>query len=224
MSLTLPMLLLLIVGAILLLFALFLLIRRGVLGILVRSILPLILLVFSIVLIFSGFDMMSYHQLLKESAAGTVHFEKNSPQTYTATLITDDQNKHYFQLKGDQWQIDARVIRWHPSLARIGFKTIYRMERISGRYHSIHQELHAERTVYPIVLSGSFSRYLGSGIDIWAQLKQMSWLQQWVDASYGSATYVPMVDGAVYEVKMGYSGLSAHPVNTASREAVTAWQ
>jgi len=147
---TLPVLLPLVLGALLFLISLLMLIRRGVLGVLVRAILPLVLLVFSITLIFGGFDIMSYRQLLKESAVATVHFEKTSPQTYTATLITDDYQKSYFQLKGDQWQIDARIIRWHPNLIRMGFETIYRMDRISGRYNSFQQELHGERTVYPI--------------------------------------------------------------------------
>lgn len=184
---------------------------------LVRAILPLVLLVFSITLIFGGFDIMSYRQLLKESAVATVHFEKTSPQTYTATLITDDYQKSYFQLKGDQWQIDARIIRWHPNLIRMGFETIYRMDRISGRYNSFQQELHGERTVYPI-------RENSYGIDIWRYLRDLPWVHQWIDATYGSATYVPMGDGAVYEIRMGYSGLSVHPANAASREAVTTWQ
>jgi len=215
----------LVVGGILLFTSLFMLIRRGGFRVLIRFIFPLVILIFSLLLILGGLDMLSYRQLLKESSIATIHFEKNSPQTFTAILITDDQRKHYFQLKGDQWQIDARIIRWHPNLARMGFKTIYRMERISGRYQSIQQELHAERTVYPINLndnlSSSFSRF---GVDMWAQVKQMPWLHRWVDASYGSATYVPLADGAVYDIKMGYSGLSAHPVNTVSRQAVKGWQ
>lgn len=214
---TLPVLLPLVLGALLFLISLLMLIRRGVLGVLVRAILPLVLLVFSITLIFGGFDIMSYRQLLKESAVATVHFEKTSPQTYTATLITDDYQKSYFQLKGDQWQIDARIIRWHPNLICMGFETIYRMDRISGRYNSFQQELHGERTVYPI-------RENSYGFDIWRYLRDLPWVHQWIDATYGSATYVPMGEGAVYEIRMGYSGLSVHPANAASREAVTTWQ
>lgn len=214
---TLPVLLPLVLGVLLFLMSLLMLIRRGVLGVLFRAILPLVLLIFSIALIFGGFDIMSYRQLLKESAVATVHLEKMSPQSYTATLITDDYQKSYFQLKGDQWQVDARIIRWHPNLTRMGFETIYRMDRISGRYNSLQQELHAERTVYPI----SVNSY---GIDMWRYLRDLKWLDQWIDATYGSATYVPMRNGAIYEIRMGYSGLSVHPTNAASREAITAWQ
>jgi len=220
-----PAFLPLLVGGILLFVSLFMLIRSGGFGALIRSIFPLMLLLLSLSLILGGLDILSYRQLLKESSIATIRFEKNSPQTFTAILITDDQKKHYFQLKGDQWQIDARIIRWHPNLARMGFKTIYRMDRISGRYQSIQQELHAERTVHPVVLSDpSGISSSGYGIDLWAQLQQIPWLHRWVDATYGSATYVPMVDGAVFDVKIGYSGLSAHPINAVSRQAVKGWQ
>lgn len=225
MSLTFPVLLPLILGVALFLLSLFMLIKGGMFRVVLRALPAMIFLALSIILIFGGFDLMSYRQLLKEATVATVHFEENSPQTFTALLITEDQQKHYFQLKGDQWQMDARIIRWHPNLVRMGFETIYRMERISGRYNSIQQELNEERTVYPVVLNNYLSRSFSQfSVDMWAQMKQQSWLQQWVDATYGSATYMPMVDGAVYEVKAGYSGLSAHPVNTVSRQAVKGWQ
>jgi hypothetical protein len=44
-----------------------------------------------------------------------------------------------------------------------------------------------------------------------------------VDALYGSATYLPMVDGALYEIKVSQSGLLARPLNQAAREAVGSW-
>jgi hypothetical protein len=40
---------------------------------------------------------------------------------------------------------------------------------------------------------------------------------------YGSATYLPMADGADYEVTVSQSGLVARPLNDAARLAVGAW-
>jgi hypothetical protein len=40
---------------------------------------------------------------------------------------------------------------------------------------------------------------------------------------YGSATYLPMSDGALYEIKVSQSGLVARPMNQAAREAVSGW-
>ena len=46
------------------------------------------------------------------------------------------------------------------------------------------------------------------------------WLP-FVDAVYGSATYMPMADGARYQVSITQSGLIARPLNPAA-DAVTA--
>jgi len=216
-TLTSPTLLALMVGIVLFIVSIFLLLKGRALGAIFRAIPALLLLVIAITLTLGSLDIMSYRQLLKETSVATLHFEQVSAQTYSVMLIDKNNQRHYFQLNGDQWQIDARIIRWHPNLARIGFKSIYRMERLSGRYSDITQELDSKRTVYPIDISSY-------RLDTWYWFRQIKWLHQWVDASYGSATYVPMIDGAIYEAKMGYSGLSAHPVNDKSRQAVTAWQ
>lgn len=217
LTLSSPTLLALILGLVLLVVSIFILLRGRGLAVIFRTIPALLLLVIALTLTLGSLDIMSYRQLLKETSVATLHFEQISAQTYSVMLIDKNNQRHYFQLKGDQWQMDARIIRWHPNLARVGLKPVYRMERLSGRYSDITQELDSKRTVYPI----DISRY---GLDTWYWFRQMKWLHQWADASYGSAIYVPMVDGAIYEAKMGYSGLSAHPVNDKSRQAVTAWQ
>lgn len=217
LTLSSPTSLALILGIVLFVMSIFMLLRGRGLAVIFRTIPALLLLVIAVTLTLGSLDIMSYRQLLKETSVATLHFEQVSTQTYSVMLIDKYNQRHYFQLKGDQWQMDARIIRWHPNLARVGLKSVYRMERLSGRYSDITQELDSKRTVYPIDTSSY-------GLDAWYWFRQMKWLHQWVDASYGSATYVPMVDGAIYEAKMGYSGLSAHPVNDKSRQAVTAWQ
>ena len=42
-----------------------------------------------------------------------------------------------------------------------------------------------------------------------------SWVP-WLDALYGSATFLPMADGALYEIKVSQSGLVARPLNQAA--------
>ena len=45
-----------------------------------------------------------------------------------------------------------------------------------------------------------------------------------VDAYYGTATYVPMADGARFEVNLSRDALIARPINDAARKAVGEWQ
>jgi hypothetical protein len=44
-----------------------------------------------------------------------------------------------------------------------------------------------------------------------------------VDAHFGTATYLPMANGAMFEVKMTRTGLIARPVNEEAKIAVGEW-
>jgi hypothetical protein len=217
----------LVVGITLFILSMYLLLRSRALSAILRVTPGLLLMVCAFTLIFGGLDIMSYRQLLKEEAVATLHFEILGPQTYGVMMIDKDNRQQYFHLKGDQWQLDARMIRWHPNLVRAGFQPIYRLERIAGRYNNFQQELHAERTVHEIGIgdSGIDNGGIGSwGVDTWRWFNQWQWLHAWVDATYGTATFVPMADGAIYEVSMSHSGLVARPINNKSRQAVATWQ
>ena len=66
-----------------------------------------------------------------------------------------------------------------------------------------------ERTVYALSEN--------PGVDLWTlSIEYPRWLP-FVDAVYGSATYLPMADGARYEVSITQSGLIARPLNEQRR-------
>jgi hypothetical protein len=117
-----------------------------------------------------------------------------------------------FTLNGDEWQLDARVLKWRGWANVLGLDAQYRLERLSGRYRDIEQERNAPRSVY--ALSDN------PGIDLWTwTIDHPTWLP-FVDAVYGSATYLPMADGARYRVNMSQSGLLARPMNGHAQGAV----
>ena len=45
-----------------------------------------------------------------------------------------------------------------------------------------------------------------------------------IDAHYGTATFVPMADGARFDVSLSRDALIARPVNDSARAAVGAWR
>ena len=45
-----------------------------------------------------------------------------------------------------------------------------------------------------------------------------------VDAYYGTATYLPMADGAKFEVTLSRTALLTRPANDAARDAIGNWQ
>jgi hypothetical protein len=55
------------------------------------------------------------------------------------------------------------------------------------------------------------------GLDSWYWLNRFGDLLGFVDTRYGSATFLPMADGAVYEIKTTHGGLMARPLNERAR-------
>lgn len=166
-------------------------------------------------LVLVAVNLYGFHELSAETPIATVSFRNVGVQSYIATVTGVEGKSRDYALRGDQWQIDARVVKWKMPLALLGLKPGYQLDRISGRYYSLEDERSKPRTVYS--LHGDTP-----GIDIWQRAREgWSFL---VDARYGSATYLPMADGAIFEVSVTPGGLIARPVNGSARKAVSGWR
>jgi hypothetical protein len=162
-----------------------------------------------------GANLRSYERLTAEQPAGVLETSRVGVHRFSAILTYPSGESAVFFLRGDEWQIDARLLRWKAIANVAGFDTVYRLERISGRYAAIEDERSQPRTVYELNPPGR--------IDVWDVIHSYhSWLP-WFDALYGSATYLPMADKARYEIKVSQSGLVARPLNDAARNAVGSW-
>lgn len=163
-------------------------------------------------------DLRSYQQVLLDKPVATVSFEKVEPQAFIATVaLTESGATSEYYLRGDQWQMDARIIRWKGLLNSVGGKPGYKLDRIGGRYLSIEDERSRERTVHSLRDPEEF------GIDLWGWAYQHEGKTPLIEAVYGSATFVPMADGALYEVALSHTGLVAKPLNDAAKKAVNLW-
>lgn len=178
-----------------------------------RGLIGLGLLSLAVFIALMAFDIYSYKQILQEQVIATLTFEKIEDQHYSATLVDKEGNQKLFNIRGDQWQLDARIIKWQGYFASFGIKPAFRLERISGRYYDLEKETTAKRTAYAI----HPSLY---GLDLWHILNQYPNLVPVIDAIYGTATYLPMKDGALFEVTLSNTGILARPLNEAAREAV----
>ncbi|MEQ1491197.1 MAG: hypothetical protein ABL932_11685, partial [Terricaulis sp.] len=94
-----------------------------------------------------------------------------------------------------------------------GLTSQYRLDRFSGRYTDTQQELNAERSAYDIRPERQ------SGIDLWPLARDYAKYAPMVDTLYGSGAYMPMADGARYEVRITQNGLIARPTNEVAAEA-----
>jgi hypothetical protein len=164
----------------------------------------LVLLASALLLFGVAANLHTYQRLTFEQPVAELAFQKLDEQRYRVTLTKQPSGETWkLHLSGDDWQLDARVLKWRGWANLLGFDARYRLERVSGRYRDVAQERSAERTVHELADP--------RGIDVWALAQaQPRWLP-FVDAVYGSATYLPMADGARYEVTLGQAGLIARP-------------
>lgn len=176
-----------------------------------------LLLAVAAVLFVVSLNMHTYARLTHERPVAEIVFEKRGEQAFNATLTQVPNGEiQMFVLAGDEWQLDARVLKWKGWANLFGLDAQYRLERVSGRYRNIDQERTAERTVYALAEN--------PGLDLWQVTLDHPTRLPFVDAVYGNAAYMPMVDGARYEVSITQTGLIARPVNTAAQQAAGTWK
>lgn len=176
-----------------------------------------LLLAVAAVLFVVSSNLHTYERLTFERPVAEIVFQQRAPQSFNATLTQVPNGEiQMFVLAGDEWQLDARVLKWKGWANLFGLDAQYRLERVSGRYRDITQERTAERTVYPLAEN--------PGLDLWQLTLDKPGRLPFVDAVYGNAAYMPMSDGARYEISITQSGLIARPVNAAAQQAAGSWQ
>ena len=161
-------------------------------------------------------SIYGYAQLTDELTVATIEFSAGEPGSYRARLMVDGERDRFFTLSGDEWQIDARVVTWEPPATILGLDPIYQLERLSGRYSDVEDERSGPRTVHALADR--------KAVDVWDIARRYPVLTPGVDAYYGTATYVPMANGARYTVSLSRDALIARPANDAARAAVGDWQ
>jgi hypothetical protein len=73
------------------------------------------------------FSYYSYGRLTEERVISSIEFRRLAPDLYQARLMTDGDRDRLFELSGDEWQIDARIVNWTPPATILGLDPIYRL-------------------------------------------------------------------------------------------------
>ena len=170
-------------------------------------------------------DVQTYARLTYERPVATVQIRQLGPQYFEATVIQAGRGEdapsatNLYPLHGDEWRIEAQVLKWKPWANVLGLDAQYRLDRLSGRYRLIEQEINAERSVHPLSGGDAGPAWLPWRLDAWELARRNRRYVDAVDTLYGGAAYMPMADGARYEVWITQSGLIARPANEAARAA-----
>jgi len=160
-------------------------------------------------------DLRTYQRLTSEAPVGELDLSRVAPHQYDAVITYPNGTVAVFFLRGDEWQVDAHILKWQGTVNLLGFDAAIRLDRISGRYSNIEDERGQPRTVYQL--------HPPETIDLWDLARRYHRWLPWVDAVYGSATFLPMADKGSYEISASQTGLVARPLNEPARNAVSGW-
>ena len=158
---------------------------------------------------------LGYERLTAEQLVGDIEFSQSAPEEYTARLMIEGQIDRLLTLRGNEWQLDARVVTWQPPATILGLEPVYQLERLSGRYSSIVREQNEQRTVHGLAEERP--------LDLWSMVRKFPRLTPGIDAFYGTATYLPMADGARFRVTFSRDALISRPINDQARKVVGDW-
>ena len=163
----------------------------------------------------AGSALLGYRRLTAETTIATLDARQLADQRFAVRLEYPDGTRRHVELAGDQWQLDARVIKWGPRAVVFGAPPLYRVDRLGGRYAVAAQERESPRSVVELADANP--------LDLLDIKRRFPHWMGWVDADYGSAAYLPLVDGGRYVVTLAASGgLVARPADAATAQKLQA--
>ncbi len=144
-------------------------------------------------------SIRGYNAFTREELAASVEIIPVDEQLFVAQIIFPDSSVKQYNLEGDEFYIDAHILKW-KSLANIfGIHTLYELDRVAGRYSKIEDEANKNRTVYSIAEDKI--------IDIFDLRIKYPLLSFIVDAQYGSASFVAVDKHRKLNVMVSTTGL-----------------
>ncbi len=160
-------------------------------------------------------NLYTYHRLTREIAVAEIEIRSTVPNSFKLQITEAGKPPISFTLYGDEWQLDARFLRWKSWATILGKEPLFTLERLSGRYGDIEQEREATRSVH--------SLNANSGLDVWKYGRKYSQWIPFVDAYYGSSIYMPLESGARYQVTATHTGLMVRATNISAAEVLKDW-
>ncbi len=173
--------------------------RTMIKRILILPFLGVVLLVGVFILMLTA-NLYTFHRLTDESPIAELSFAATGAQQYRATIAYGDFCKpEHYSLDGDQWRLDALFLKWHPWANLFGLDSMYRIERLGGRYRDTVEENTSPRLAHEL--------HPEQGVDLAAMISRYTGRLSPVDTLYGSSVYEDMEEAFVYRVYRGQSGL-----------------
>ena len=167
------------------------------------------IILFFLLILFAIISVLGFRQMISETPIATIRFLDSTPGEYQAQLTYHNGTITDFKLKGDTWQISARILKWKPWASLFGMHPKVILENISSFNQGSNQILSKH------VLSYS------TKINLAAIAKEYKGWLNWYDSIYGISIHMPVQNKALYTIYLTQSGLAVKPSNRAADTAVT---
>jgi hypothetical protein len=142
---------------------------------------------------------VGYKALTYEETAATVRIEPLSAKSFMAHFRFPDGRQASYQLAGDELYVDAHILKWKPFVNILGLHTAYELDRVTGRYIDVKDELGSPRTVF--LLSQD------KPLNMFNLRQRYFFLRRLLDAEYGSATFINSDKSTIFEIRVSTTGL-----------------
>lgn len=155
-------------------------------------------------------NLRSYSAFTQEELAAKIKVNKVNGQLYDMVLKYSpvvngiSQGEDTYLLKGNQWMVDGDILKWKPALSILGFRTAYKITRISGRYLSAKEQARAQQTIYTI--NGGTDRF-------WLFLHKYQKFFPLAEAVYGNGAYAYADNNGTFGLFVTTSGFIIKRLN-----------
>ena len=145
------------------------------------------------------FDDYVTFRLGQEKVVADVLAVRGEDGSWDVSVSTPGAGPRRFVLRGDQWQLDVRVVKWKPLVWLLGVDSVAELDRLSGRYMSVEDQ----RSHLPTV----FDLRGGGKMDVASRLLDVAveWTP-WVDVVFGASVFDRLTDGGEWQVVIGAGG------------------
>lgn len=149
-----------------------------------------------------------YRALTREEVAAVVQIEPLGNERFRAHFVFANGGKATFDLAGNEFYVDAHILKWKPIANFFGLHTSYDLDRVAGRYTSLHEEQSKVHTVFSLSRNRPF--------DIFQLRKAYSLFDPLLDVEYGSATFNSARRPATFEIRVSTTGLLLREIERSS--------
>lgn len=168
----------------------------------------------------AGLNMQTYKRLTYERPVANITFEDaGEPGLYRALVVLEGETEPLAgpgfeslqRLRGDEWSLGARVIKFKSLANMLGYDAVYKLDRLQTGYE---EEVGENVSRVVVRLNEDPSKLARQALEAYGGKVGIE------DTQYGSAVYNPMGDGLSYDIYMTQDALIARSANAATRARI----